>query len=673
LLDYIAAFSYWVLVVLWLIIIWLYMVKLRKLKGSGRTVIVLLLILSIDAFRSVIESTYFGLYFNSLYGLLPKGISDVLARPDLLVIPKLFNVASALLILFLLLRYWVPREIREREEWIVALQKAQLAAEKRKEEAEQQSLKFRTIYNSMPDAIVYFDADYRIISTNAGVEKMFGYTTEDLAGKTTSILYESEEEYEHQGRTVFNMCSEEMMGPYELNYRRKNGDIFVGQTLGTVACQGNGSILGYIGVIRDITETKAAESELDKYRHHLEQLVEERTEQLSEARLRAEAANQAKSTFLATMSHEIRTPMNAVIGLTHLMQQDSVRPEQTARLNKIEVSVQHLLSVINNILDISKIEAGKLTLDESDFDLGDFLDEFQPMFQEQLESSNLTFETDLGNAPRRLRGDITRLRQALINYVGNAVKFTQQGSIFLRSARLDENSDGILIRFEVTDTGVGIKPDKLANLFKPFEQADDSATQKHGGTGLGLVITRRLAQLMGGEVGAKSEPGKGSTFWFTARLKPGQEQIATTRLEKPESAAKGLSEHHKGCRILLVEDNAINREVAVAMLSRAGLVVDTAENGQEAVEKVRSNDYDLILMDIQMPVMDGLKATRMIRSMSGKENLPILAMTANVFEESRKACFEAGMKDFVAKPINVMEMFHTLAKWLPEYEPVDSA
>ena len=501
--------------------------------------------------------------------------------------------------------------------------------------------KLATMVASMPDAVVSVDAARRIVMWNATAERIFGVMASEALGQDI-------ERFVPQSLQDAAAAAGGAGAPCELQSVQAGGaPVHLELNLSRWA-RGSDAFITFI--VRDVTERVNLLRELEQ------------------AKVVAEQASQAKSAFLANMSHEIRTPMNAVLGMTHLALRHAQDERSRDYLGRIQQSAHHLLGIINDILDFSKIEADKLSLEHIDFSLADVLRNFSNLIVDKATAKGLKLAFEVGpDVPDALVGDPLRLGQVLINYGNNAVKFTERGSIHVRVRVVERTEAEVSLRFEVEDTGIGLSAEQQQLLFQSFQQADASISRQYGGTGLGLAISSRLTALMGGTVGVESRLGEGSTFWFSARLGLGVAARPPAGGPAHTSQAAMLADDalptFNGERVLVVDDNEVNLMIAGELLSQAGLQVETAENGALALEWVQRGDFDLVFMDMQMPVMDGLEATRRIRGLPGKAHLPIVAMTANALAADRDLCLQAGMNDVLTKPIEPERLLKAVRRY----------
>jgi PAS domain S-box-containing protein len=530
--------------------------------------------------------------------------------------------------------------------------------------AEAQAHKLSLVVEQSPQSIAICGLDEVLEYVNEALVRSSGYSRDELLGHDIAMLYAGPAA---QAASAELRRALDQGGTWhgELRSRRKDGTAFDASAVVATIHQPGGEASHHVTITEDITQHKKDALELERHRHQLEALVQVRTHELVAAKKAAEAANIAKSAFLANMSHEIRTPLVAVTGMAYLIRRSGVTPQQAGWLTMLETGGQHLLEIINAVLDLSKIDAGKLAVVEAELNVGALIAGVSSMLSERAAAKRLRLLVEVQPLPSLLLGDATRLQQALLNYTGNAIKFTEAGSVTLRASSQEETADTVLVRFEVEDTGIGIAAQTLPRLFGAFEQADNSTTRLYGGTGLGLAIVRQLARLMGGEAGVRSSLGAGSCFWFTARLRK-PSHAAAVPVAGLHSAESRLAQGFPAARILLVDDEASSREVTLELLRTVLPQVQAASDGAQAVQLCRQGGLDLVLMDMQMPHMDGLEATRQIRQLPGGTTTLIIGLTANAFADDKARCLAAGMDDFLTKPFQPEQLFETLLRCLAQ-------
>ncbi len=533
--------------------------------------------------------------------------------------------------------------------------------------------RFQAVLQAMADGVVTFDGSGTIESANVAAERMFGVGADALVARPLHSIIPGFGQGEVARLGLDRDWTLTLGARRELSARRANGEDFpIEVALSEVSLDER---VIYSVVIRDITERVEGERRLHEHVRELEDTrnaLEAQAEQLSVARDRAEQGARAKSEFLATMSHELRTPMNGVLGMAQLLLHTSLNDEQTARVHMLHKSGEALLRIINDVLDFSKIEAGKLSIESQPFDVITLLEDVRETLATAADVVGLSLSVQVyPSCVRYVMGDAGRVRQVLFNLVGNAIKYTDRGRVTI-SARGSGNSQDPTIHLSVEDTGIGMSPETIAKLFAPFTQADGTSTRRHGGAGLGLAISQRLAGMMGGILTVTSTAGEGSCFTLSlplpaaiARHNPNGSTLASANGDADGTvrriAARDGTEA-RSVRVLVAEDNMINQVVAVSLLAHLGCTVDVACDGREAVRRWSEGAYDLIFMDCQMPEMDGLEATRHIRAAeSTPQHIPIVALTANAMADDRVACLDAGMDDHIAKPVTEEALVNALA------------
>ena len=530
---------------------------------------------------------------------------------------------------------------------------------KRSEEAlRQTSETLRAVIQATPLATWAIDLDGKVKFWNPAAERIFGWREQEVLDRLLPVV--PKEGLEEFRALLERYRRGERLSGVEARRQKKDGSLIDIAFWTSPMHDAGGRINGTLGVVADITDRKRADEKLKQYAGELQG----KNEELAVALARAKEATELKSRFLANMSHEIRTPMNGVLGMSELLLETRLDPEQQEYVGAIKSSAEALLTIINDILDISKVEAGRLQTECIPFDLEAAVEEALSLLAIRAQAKGLDLHCRISpEIPRRVRGDPVRLRQVLMNVAGNAVKFTDRGGVSVEVELRAETAETTTICFTVKDTGVGIAPEQRPQLFSAFVQGDTSTTRRYGGTGLGLAISAHLVKLMGGEIDFQSEAGCGSTFWFTVEfrkaaegdLAPDQAPVCTR--ERDHRAA--------GARILLAEDNEINRRIAMHILEKAGHRVEAVPNGRTAVEAMAQSSFDLVLMDVQMPEMDGIEAATMIRRLEGaSRHVPIIAMTASAMAGDRERCLGAGMDDYISKPVRREQLLQAIHSWV---------